>query len=41
MPNSSEKIREYLEIEKATWKKITVEPNTKISNPRPLFARKI
>lgn len=39
MPNSSERIREYLGIEEATWQKITVEPNTKINDPKPLFVR--
>ena len=39
MPNSSRKIREYLGLEKGIWQKVIINPNTKIADVKPLFAR--
>lgn len=39
MPNSSKKIREYLGIEDASWKVISVEPGIKIKDVQPLFIK--
>ncbi len=39
MPNSSEKVREYLGIKETTWKVVSILPNTRINHPKPLFSR--
>ena len=41
MPNSSRKIREYLGLEKGIWQKVIINPNTKIADVKPLFARTV
>jgi methionyl-tRNA synthetase len=39
MPNSYKKLREYLNIEKATWSLITFNKDVVLNNVEPLFAR--
>ena len=39
MPFSSAKIRKILNIEKASWKRIEVEPGIKLENIEPLFVK--
>lgn len=39
MPETAEKIRGYLNIDKATWNYIEVTPNLKLENINPLFER--
>lgn len=39
MPKTSKKVRGFLGITEASWKKISIEPNTKITDAEPLFIR--
>ena len=39
MPNSSQRIREYLGIKEVKWQKFSLEPNTRINDAKPLFTR--
>ena len=39
MPKSSSAIRKVLEIEKATWNKLTVKPHIKLDEVEILFTR--
>ncbi len=39
MPKTSQRIREFLGITEAVWKKILLKPNTKIIGVEPLFTR--
>ena len=39
MPNSSEKIRKYLQIEETSWKEISIKPKTPIVDVQPLFTK--
>lgn len=39
MPKSSERIRQYLNIEQPVWRQITVEPGLRLENIEPLFER--